>query len=85
MVLSGIEWYPVVINGNSTCITPIQASKLLFDYKYVGTIVYGLHFSSAELNYFTQTTILVLIAANILNLDIKVDKKPVAYCRLFTD
>ena len=51
----------MIINGNSTCITPIQASKLLFDYKDVGIIVYGRNVSSSESNYVNQTLLLVLL------------------------
>ena len=51
----------MIINGNSTCITPIQASKLLFDYKDVGIIVYGRNASSSESNYVNQTLLLVLL------------------------
>ena len=51
----------MIINGNSTCITPIQASKLLFDYKDVGIIVYGCNVSSSESNYVNQTLLLVLL------------------------
>ena len=67
------------INGSNNSITPIQASKLLFEFHDVVKVVYGRNVSTAESNYVTQMTILVLLAANIIHLEIEEDTNPVAY------
>ena len=67
-------------------LTPNQLAKELFDFPQVGKAVYGRHTSvKAESLIIAQSTILQLIAADIISMYIEESENPVAYCVLPTD
>ena len=68
-------------------VTPIQLAKQLFEFKDVGTIAYKRAKSkNAESLKVTQLTIIQLIAACIIKLEVDVSgKKPIAHCKLCFD
>ena len=75
-----------LINVDTTELTPVKVSKRLFDYPNVGKVVYNQNNSlKAESISITQLTILQLLAADILVLDIKEGSRPMVKCKLNID
>jgi hypothetical protein len=67
-------------------LTPEKLAKNLFDFPNVGKIVYNRQKSlNAESISVTQMTIMQLLAADIITLEIEESDKPVARCKLSID
>ena len=72
-----------MIIENNGKLTPYAVAQKLYDYPNVGQLVYKRKKSaSAESPTTTQLTILSLIAADILRLDIDEAEQPIAYCKI---
>ena len=68
-------------------VTPLQLAKQLFEFKDVGSIVYKRPKSSnAESLRVCQLTIIQLIAARIIKVDVCISgRRPIAHCKLCFD
>ena len=71
----------------SGIVTPVQLAKQLFEFEDVGNLVYKRSKSkNAESIRITQLTIMQLIAAKIIKVEVEVSgKKPIAHCKLCFD
>ena len=75
-----------LINVDTTELTPVKVAKRLFEYPNVGKVVYNrITSTKAESISITQLTILQLLAADILILDIKEATRPIVKCKLNID
>ena len=89
IVRNGVMYFLAEAFGDmySGVVTPVQLAKQLFDFKDVGTVVYKRSKSiNAESIRATQVTIMQLIAAKIIKVEVDVSgNKPIAHCKLCFD
>ena len=83
--LCGFLVYAFMVKNDGP-VTPENLAKLLFNYPQVGKVVYNRMKSLvAESISIVQMTIMQLLAANIISLEIEEGIKPVAYCKMSID
>ena len=89
VVQTGLMFFLANAFGDMYCgqVTPIQLAKQLFDFEDVGNVVYNRPKSiKAESLQVTQLTIIQLIAAGIIKIEVDVSgKRPLAHCKLCFD
>ena len=89
VVRTGLMSFLIMAFGDlyTGLVTPIQLAKQLFDFKDVGCVVYKRYKSNnAESIKVTQLTVMQLIAADIIKVEVDVSgNKPIAHCKLVFD